>query len=221
VRPLNLATQPFRNETLPALRLAVGGLVLAALTVQHALTIRALLPARTSEAHRRAAELEAEAARLRAEARDQRVTRPEAPVVAQWTLLKELVDKRAFSWTGLFGVLEEVLPAGVRLVSISPRVEKGVVTLEVIAATRSYDAGLDMIRVLEERPEFADVFPLSRGDEEDTRFRYTMRYLPQPPSAGPGPAASPAPGADGEQDEGGEDGATDGQARAAARLEVR
>lgn len=183
MRPLNLATQPFRNETLPAVLLAAGGLVLALVTAQHALTIRRLLPDRTSAAHRKAAALEEEAARLRAEVRETRVAQPPVTVIAQWRLLKELVDRRAFSWTGLFSVLEEVLPPGVRLMSIAPRVDKDGVTLELAAAARSYERGLELIRILEDRPEFSNVYPVSRGDEEESRFRYTMRYVPQEPSA--------------------------------------
>jgi Tfp pilus assembly protein PilN len=217
MRRLNLASQPFRNETLPAVLIVLGGLFLAALTVQHALTIRRLLPARTSTAHQRAAALEQEAARLREEARELRVPRPEAPVIAQWVLLKELVDRRAFSWTGLFGVLEQVLPYGVRMLSIAPRVEKDVVTIDLNAATRSYEQGLELIRILEDRPEFAEVFPTSRGDEEESRFHYTMRYLPQAAASGVPPASAvpPTPAEDAEEEE-----TADQQARLASLHEA-
>ena len=201
MRPLNLASQPFRNETLPAVLLVLGGVVLVGLTIQHGLTIRRLLPARTSAAHREAAALEQEAARLRAEARESRVARPAAPVIAQWTLLKELVDRRAFSWTGLFSVLEEVLPTGVRLMSITPKMDKSGVTLELTASAKSYEQGLELIAVLEERPEFADVLPRGRESDADgeSRYGYEMRYLPQARSPEV-PAAEP-PASDGAADE--------------------
>ena len=95
MRPLNLASQPFRNETLPSLLVGLGAFVLAALTVQHVVAIRRLLPAQTSAAHRELEALEQEAARLREESRQVRVTRPEPAVLAEWTQLKELVDRRA------------------------------------------------------------------------------------------------------------------------------
>jgi Tfp pilus assembly protein PilN len=203
VRPLNLASQPFRNETLPSVLLALGAIVLVGLTVQHALTIRRLLPAQTSAAHRRAAALDQEAANLRAEVRTTRVARPASSVIAQWVLLKELVDRRAFSWTGLFRVLEEVLPPGVRLLSIAPRVEKDDVRLELSAASRSYEQGLELIRMLEDRPEFDMVYPVGReADAEESRFRYTMRYVPQETPAGaPVAPAAPPPAEAGEADE--------------------
>ncbi|HVR69561.1 MAG TPA: hypothetical protein VMT87_01840 [Vicinamibacteria bacterium] len=194
---LNLASQPFRNETLPGVLLVLGALLLAGLTVQHALTLRRLLPDRTSVAHREAAALEAEAARLREESRALRVAQPEASVLAQWVLLKNLVDQRAFSWTGLFGVLEQSLPPGVRLLSITPEVEKGVMRLSLTAVARSYEQGIDLIRILEERPEFADVLPVTRDAEVESRFRYRMRYVPQglapaaPSAAFPAPEAAP------------------------------
>ena len=218
MRRLNLATHPFRNETLPAVLLAAAAIVLLGLTARHAVAIRRLMPDRLSAAHRQAAELEAEAARLRAEAGAQRVERPDANVITQWMLLKELVDRRAFSWTGLFSVLEEALPPGVRLLTIAPSVDKGVVKLEVLAVTRSYEAGLEMIRVLEDRPEFAEVFPLSRSDEDDARFRYSMRYLPPPegvPVVTPPPSGGPAPAPDEAEDQDGE-----AAAPASARLEA-
>ena len=192
MRPLNLATQPFRNETLPTVLIALGAVLLAGITVQHALTIRRLLPGRTSAAHQELEALEQEASRLREESRQLRVARPEPGVIAQWAQLKELVDQRAFSWTGLFGVLEQALPPGVRLITIAPKVEKGVVMLEFTAAARSYEQGLELIQALEDRPEFTDVIPLSRDTGDESPFRYQMRYLPV---AAPSPGASPAAGA--------------------------
>jgi Tfp pilus assembly protein PilN len=175
VRPLNLASQPFRNETLPALLLVMGAVALLVLTLEHALVIRRVLPGQTSASHREVAALEDESARLRAEARTLRGPRPDAGSVARWSALKELVDRRAFSWTGL---LEDVLPPGVRLESITPKVTKDGVKLDLEAVARSYEQGLELIRLLEDRPEFEEVYPLSRGEEEETHFRYTMRYLP-------------------------------------------
>jgi Tfp pilus assembly protein PilN len=195
VRRLNLASQPFRNDTLPAALLVLGAVLLAGITVQHVLTIRGLMPARTSAAHREAAALDEEAARLREEARTLRVARPEPSVLAQWTLLKDLVEQRAFSWTGLFSVLEQALPPGVRLQTITPEVEKGVLRLQLTAVARSYEQGIELIGVLEERPEFADVLPIGRDAELESRFRYEMRYVPQAaqPAAGASPAPGPAP----------------------------
>ena len=69
MRPANLARLPFRNERLPNLLFAAAAVALAALTVRHALIVRALLPGRTSALHDDVTRLEAEATRLRAEDR--------------------------------------------------------------------------------------------------------------------------------------------------------
>jgi Tfp pilus assembly protein PilN len=191
VKALNLAQRPFRNERLPATGFAVAAAVLVGVTVWHAAVIRDLLPARTSERHRAVATLEAEAAKLQAEARTLKPETPPAATLAQWTLVKDLVDRRAFSWTGLFARLEQLIPEGVRLTSISPSVSKGEVALDVTAAVRSREAGWEFVRVLEDGGgDFYDAYPTS---ENGVEFHYEMRYRPQ---KSPGMLGPPAPPAD-------------------------
>ncbi|HEY7412176.1 MAG TPA: PilN domain-containing protein [Vicinamibacteria bacterium] len=195
MRPLNLASRPFRNERLPFLLLAGAGVVLIALTLWHAVLVARVLPGSTSALRDEVAGLQRQANALRQEGRSLQRARPAGADLAQWALLKDLVDRRAFSWTSLFAVLEEVLPDGVRLRAITPRQEKGRVQLDMAAVARSYEDGLDFIRVLEERPEFEEVLPVSRADEdagggEGVAFNYRMTYEP---SAAPPPAAAPSP----------------------------
>jgi len=188
VRPLNLASEPFRNERLPVLALAVAALAVMVLTVQHALILRELLPERTSGARREAAALDAESARLRAEARSPRAPRPEPAGLAEWNLIKDLVDRRAFSWTLLFAHLEAVLPDGVHLVSIAPRVRKGEVLIDVTAVARAPEDAREFVRRLEGREEFDDVYLREEGDHGEVRF--TMKYRPAPSGALPVPVAA-------------------------------
>jgi len=188
VRPLNLASEPFRNERLPSLLLGVAALGVFALTVQHALLLRQLLPARTSDARKEAAALEAESARLRAEARSPGGTRPQPAALAEWGFIKELVDRRAFSWTLLFSHLEAVLPDGVRLVSIAPTSRAGEVLLDVAAVARTPEDAREFVRRLEGREEFDDVYLRSEGESGEVRF--TMKYRPAP-SRPPAPGAAP------------------------------
>jgi hypothetical protein len=100
------------------------------------------------------------------------------------------VDRRAFSWTGLFARLEEKLPEGARLVSIAPTVRRGEVLLDVQAVMRSPEVGWEFMRSLEDGGDFADVFPLSEG--ENGEFHYTMRFRPRPAGA-PQKGSVPAP----------------------------
>ena len=193
--PLNLASRPFRNERLPAFLLALGFTVVGAVSIKHSLTARSLLPGRTSGLARQVEELEKERDRLRREETQLRAPRPEASVLAQWTLLKDLVDGRTFSWSGLFALMEETLPKGVRLVSIVPSVEKGQRKVEMLGVARGNEDLLELIRVLEDRPEFDDVLPQGRGTNEQNLvdFRLTMKYRPPAEPSVVAAANNPAP----------------------------
>jgi hypothetical protein len=182
VRALNLATRPFRNERLPKLLLTLAGVALAAVTARHALLVRNLLPDRTSAAHREAAAVETGLRELRAVAGKIQVEEPDALSAKEWAALKELVDRRSFSWTWLFGLLEGVLPRGVRLVSVAPGVAKGQMTLELHATAESMADGLELIQALAARQEFAAVYPTNRStDDTGVSFRLTMQLRPRTP----------------------------------------
>ncbi len=192
MRPANLARRPFRNERLPNLIFAVATVAVLALTARHALVVRALLPRRTSALHDEVLQLEKASASLRAEQASLRNLNPEPKALARWLVVKDLVDRRAFSWTGLFARLEERLPDGARLVSIAPAVHQGEIALDVQAMVRSPEVGWQFMRALEEGGSFDTVFPLSEG--ENGEFHYTMRYRPATVTAeGPPPAGSAAP----------------------------
>jgi len=180
VRPLNFASQPARNERLPALLFAVAAVALVGLTVRQAVVVRGLLPARTSKLHREVATLEAELDRLRAEGRTLTAPKPGKQELAEWSVLKDLVDRRTFSWTGLFARLETVLPREVRIVTIAPDVKNGQVVLDIVAVAKPAQVGLGLVGVLERRAEFEDVYPLrvTEKDGGEAEFNYTMRYLP-------------------------------------------
>jgi type IV pilus assembly protein PilN len=179
--PINLAAHPFRNERLPTLLFALGLVVLVGVSVEHALVIRHLLPDRTSALHAEAAALEKEVAELRADGARLRGPGPDKLALERWTRLKELVDRRSFAWTGLMARLEGVLPHGVRLVSIQPDWHDGDLKLDLDAVARDSEAGFALVKALDERPEFEDVYPLSKDDAPEAgevRFRYSMRYKP-------------------------------------------
>lgn len=199
-RALNLASRPLRNEALPSLLFQTSCVLVLAITIEHALVVRTLLPARTTAVNQEIASLERDVARLRAEGNGFIRPAPELKLVAQWTLLKDLVDQRTFSWTDLLARLEEITPRGDRLVSIQPATEKGRVTIDIAAIARSSKDGLDFAKALEEDPAFEEVYPLSKlSSGSELQFRYTMHYRPEalkaprsaPAAAGPSPAAGP------------------------------
>jgi cell division protein FtsB len=197
----NLASRPFRNERLPSTLFGAAFVLLLVFTARHALELRRL-PARSTSLHREVASLEAESSRLREEARRLRGPKPDAATVAQWALLKDLIDKRAFSWTRLLGRLESVLPDGVRLVAIDPSVKKGEMRVELSAVCRTAQDSLTLVKVLEASDEFEDVYPVSDTGGEGGESKYTMRYRPlelppfvKPAESGAGGTSSSGPDA--------------------------
>lgn len=205
-RPLNLASRPFRNEALPALLFGLAAVALLTLSIQHVRTLTRLRPGRGTPIEQEVARLEQEVARLRAEAGALRVPEPDATVIPRWVLIKELVDRRALRWTELLSVFEEALPGNVRLASLAPEVERGRIRLELTLLARTSGDGLEVLRVLEERPEFDEVYPLSFEPRDDgEQVHYAMRY--QPPSARP--AGEPEGEAPPQEDEAAEDPAAD------------
>jgi hypothetical protein len=210
MRPANLAGRPFVNERLPNLVFAFAVVLLVAVTARHAVLVRALLPGRTSALHDEVTRLEEESKRLRAEQGSLRGIAPEPKALARWIVVKELVDRRAFSWTGLFGRFEERLPDGARLVSITPTLRRGEILLDVDAVMRSPEVGWQFIRALEEGGAFDDVFPLSEG--ENGEFHYTMRYRPLAVTA----AAAPEPTSEASPDASAEEPSDEGEAPVAA-----
>lgn len=195
--PLNLASRPFRNETLPTILVTLAAVAVVGLTIAHGLAIRRLRSASASAQQREAAELEAETARLQAEARDLRAPKVSKETLAEWTAIKDLIDRCSFSWTGLFAQLEAILPRDIRLRSIAPRTRRGRLGLDLVAVTRSTEAGLDFMRVLEAAEAFEDVYPPQvEPSAEGGRFTYSMTYhaVSAQPAAAPSPSAAPPSG---------------------------
>ena len=176
---LNLATRPFRNETLPRLLLVVSGVLLLAVTAVHAVTLHRLAARDPSALQREVGQIEES---IRAAQERQRVAgdHVDGKSLKEWAFIKGLVDRRVFSWTGLLARLEEVVPAGVRIVSIAHESKGGRMVIKIDAVTRSAEDGLEFVRRLEARPEFDDVYPLMRRDDRGgtASTRYEMFYAP-------------------------------------------
>jgi Tfp pilus assembly protein PilN len=195
---LNLASRPSRNELLPSLLFYLAVAAALGVTVKHGLVLRRLLPDKTSALHARVTSLQTEAARLRSEGAALRGPAPEPAVVARWSELKDLVDRRTFSWTRLLARLERVVPQGVRVTAILPSVRGGRIELEITAQAQSTDAGFELLKRLQARPEFEDPMPVAvtesgREGEGAKEFRLKMRYRPDAAPAEE-PAAPPEGG---------------------------
>lgn len=71
--------------------------------------------------------------------------------------INELIDARSFNWTSMFMDLEKLLPAGVRVISIEPKQEKGRVEVKFTVGATSDDAELKFLKALEDSKSFTHV----------------------------------------------------------------
>lgn len=78
-------------------------------------------------------------------------------VLDRASFLNSLIDQRSFPWTKVFGDLGETLPAGVRVISISPRLDHGRALVKVTVSALSDDAKVKFLQTLEKSKDFADI----------------------------------------------------------------
>jgi Tfp pilus assembly protein PilN len=183
--PLNLARLPFRNERLPTLLLAVGCAALVLLTARHALAVRDLLPGRVGDVEAKVVAIEQEIDVLRTEAAELRQVQAAPAALKEWAAVKELVDRRAFSWTTLFAALEKALPPGVKLVSIAPKPAGRAVELTLSATGRSVEDALALLQSLQHASGFEGAFLNSVTEGQDgVDVSFTVLYAPQKAAGG-------------------------------------
>lgn len=80
--------------------------------------------------------------------------------------LNSLIQQRAFPWIKIFTDLERILPEGVRVVSIEPKLSGDTVQLTVLVGALSDDSKLKFLKALEGSPEFSHIALLSETRPE-------------------------------------------------------
>jgi type IV pilus assembly protein PilN len=71
--------------------------------------------------------------------------------------LNTMIDEQSLNWTQMFMDLEKILPAGVRVLSIEPKHDKGRVEVKLIVGAMTDDAKLRFLHALEGSPAFSHV----------------------------------------------------------------
>lgn len=184
---LNLSTQPF-----PAYRLItiLSLFVLAALAVVSALQaagfVRYSKMARSIRSQEQESRVEADALAKRVAELESRLDRPESTAkINEIGFLNHLILRKDFSWTKLFGILEEMVPDNVHLSNLTPDVGKdGGVTLGLAIQARSIADATQFIKRVEESPLFERV--LVKVEEKadatvptDVELTLSAIYYPQ------------------------------------------
>ena len=202
----NLATRPFYNvRAVQAILLAAVVLVLAftAFNAYQLLTLagsQSRLGAQAAEAEESARRYRGDAARMRTQ-----INQKELELVSERAReANAIIDRRAFSWTDLFTLLEATLPDDVRITTIQPRFEKegkdtsATPRIGIIAVARRAEDIADFIEALEKTGAFLNVVPLQQNvDDRDGSINVALdgeyHPRPRPVEATPEPSATPKP----------------------------
>jgi hypothetical protein len=186
---LNLASRPFRNNTVigSVLATAVGVLVLAT-----AANLYVFFTYRSSYA-RLQTEQRAERTRLHSlEAEERRLVREIEgrdfrSLHSQGRFAGELILRQSFSWTLLFNKLEELMPPEVMMAAIRPNITGDGIVIRVDGVAKHQGAFLTLQERLLASPYFARVYPAGERRLNPTRpehsFTLNFDYLPDEPSA--------------------------------------
>ncbi len=109
-----------------------------------------------------------------------------------------LIDQRTFSWTSFFGLVEKTLPLDARLLSVSPRVEKGEFQIAMVVVGKRPSAIKEFLDNLMATGVFYDVATDSRARNDDGTHTATVSGTYFLASTAPGsktapPGSKPAP----------------------------
>lgn len=210
---LNLATQPYRNDSPLIVGLVLLTLAAVGFTTYNAY---AFMTADTREdtllsdleGHReRKSQMRSESDSLEGTLREV----DQETLTSQADFVTSVLRERNFSWTTLFNELEEVLPWNIRIVSVRPRFESGAVVIELIGLARDNRAYFDFQDRLLKSDHFAEIVPGNLEIQEGSkrvRFALTCNYAPPSPPAEEGSAddenasgGSEAAGTEGDTDD--------------------
>jgi len=156
----NLSTRPFYNEGAVRSWLTILAILAVAATLFNGSRVLrysrsdTALATQASRDEARAAEIRATAVRLRASVDTKQVDA--ASVEARQA--NDLIDRRTFSWTELFNLLETTLPPEVRITSVRPVLDRDRrITLTVTVLARGVDDIDEFMERLEATGAFVNV----------------------------------------------------------------
>jgi len=191
----NLSTRPFYNTRVVRAGLIGLAVIAAGLTVFNAVELWRLQRA-NRELGQSVSQNESVARDLRQKARtvQQSIDKSQLSLVdAAAREANELIDRRAFSWTGLLNQFQATLPPDVRISSVQPQVDdEGRLLVAITVLSRRQEDLDSFIAALEQTGVFQDV--LSRSDssaEGGTLMSVLQAYYQAAPSVAPEATAPP------------------------------
>ena len=194
----NLSTRPFYSENAVLLALALVAAAVLALTVFNVQQLVALSKRNTELGRQVAADqAAADEATRRAEAIRAGTNKDELETItAAAREANDLIDRRTFSWTEFFNLIETTLPPDVMLTAVRPQIREGVVNVSMTVVGRSTEDLDAFMEQLEKTGAFADVLPRQEEVTDKGLHRAVLsgRYLGRL-AAKPGAAESKPPDA--------------------------
>lgn len=174
---LNLATHPLENNR----RFLLGALLAGWLGV----TLLVVLGVYNLRVWRTTREWRSEMSLLQSENREFRGQRRDLEeffktaearrVLDRAAFLNDVIERRSFPWTKVFMDLERSLPEGVRVTSISPRMQGGRVEVRLVVGAANDEGKLRFLKTLEESPEFSRIQVI--GESRPARVEETDRVV--------------------------------------------
>jgi type IV pilus assembly PilN-like protein len=195
---INLASRPFRNNSLYWAGFGSATAILAAVTavnlwlfIGHGTTMRLHHQDLDTKQHKRES-LSGDEHRLSV-----KLTKLDFNGLArQAEFANDAIRRRVFSWTELFNRLEEVVPPAVMMTSIRPEIQAEGISIVVEGSAKDQEALLQLEENLIKSPHFARIYPGSERREQrgqDLHFSLKCDYLPggRPDAGRASPAAAP------------------------------
>lgn len=191
----NLATRPFYNERLVRGALIVALAVAVLWAALNVITLVSLSQQSAMLSDRiRTEGLRASGARTEADTVRRGLNVADLKKVSgAATEANALIERRTFSWTGLFNQLETTLPADVRLVEVQPQTDdSGRLILSLTVVSRKIEDLDEFIRGLEATGAFSGV--VSRSDEalDDGSIASTLQGYYTSAATKAAPASEPS-----------------------------
>ena len=194
---INLATRPFRNNTLYWTGFGSAGAILAALT---AVNVWLFLHAGTS-VQQSGQEMQIKQARRDSLIRDEqrlsvKLTKLDFKGLAREAeFANDAIRRRIFSWTELFNRLEEVVPATVMMTSIRPEIQAEGISIVAEGTAKDQEGLLDFEENLIRSAYFSRIYPGSERREQrggDLLFSLKFDYVPGGRADAPAGPVAPA-----------------------------
>lgn len=172
----NLATRPFYNERAAHVLLAAFALLVVFLTIFNVVRVITLSSRNTALSGDTRRDEET-AARLRRQAVDVRGLINEKELEQVMSGAREanaLIDRRTFSWTEFFNLIERTLPENVMLTSVSPNIDQGRTIVEMTVLGRRAEDIDTFMEQLEGTKAFRGVQPRNEDVTEDGLHRMAL-----------------------------------------------